>query len=158
MHKIEIKLTLVKNNAPALVKSLHELIKNEVLVGVPQDKARRQEGAMTNASLVYIHDNGSPAQNIPARPFMRPGIKSAAERINLLMRQTANAALNGNREKVRQGLESVGLVAQNSIRSKINEGIPPPLKHPRRGKTRNKPLIDTGQMRNAITYVVRRKG
>jgi len=153
-----MKLTLVKNNSAKLMAALKEVLKNDVLVGVPQDKARRREGEVTNAELAYIHNNGSPARNIPARPFMEPGIKNAAQRINVLMQQTARAVLSGDKAKVRQGLESVGLAAQNSIRSKINEGIPPPLKHPRRGKSRSKPLIDTGQLRNSITYVVRRKG
>lgn len=156
--RIEVKLVMTKDNVPALRKALKYLIDNDVLVGVPQSRTQRKSGTITNAALAYIHNTGSPARNIPARPFMEPGIKNATERISQLMRQVANAALKGNQPAVRRGLESVGLVAQNSIRSKINEGIPPPLKHPRPGKSRDKPLIDTGQMRNSITYVIRRKG
>lgn len=84
---------------------------------------------------------------------------------------------------VERGLHAVGMVAASSIKKKIDEGIPPPLadstlraraaKTPSRraereelaarargekpGTDRVKPLIDTGEMRNSITYVLRKK-
>lgn len=162
--RIEIELKVEKDNSAALKKALAELQATEVLVGVPDTKAGRQSGKINNAALAYIHDNGSPARNIPARPFMDPGVRRATERINSLMQQIGTAALRGEKQKVQRGFEMVGLAAQSSIRSVINEGVPPPLKpgtiaaRQRRGRRSVKPLIDTGQLRNSITYVVQRKG
>jgi hypothetical protein len=57
-----------------------------------------------------------------------------------------------------------GLIAESSVRKKINEGPFEPLapktlqERKRRGRTGEKPLIDTGQLRNSVTYVIRPKG
>ena len=68
----------VKKDMRNLLKELDALAQKRVLVGVPEDAdSRGEEGYKTpigNAALAYIHDNGSPRQGIPARPFMQPGI------------------------------------------------------------------------------------
>ena len=156
---------------------------SDVLVGVPAEKAQRKEEnqPMNNATLAYIHDNGSPAANIPARPFMRPGIYAAQDKITGALRAGAVQALDGKTAAVERSLNIAGLTAQSSIRGVINEGIAPPLadstleararrgsksaKHELNARSQGmtlgnagaKPLIDTGQLRNSINYVVRRK-
>lgn len=136
-------------------------LQSDVLVGVPAENGVRRDGeGMTNAALAYIHDNGSAAANIPARPFMRPGIIEAHEKITGALKKGANEALSGNAGGVQRALNVAGLTAQSSIRAKINSGIEPALS-PRtlaaRGRKGTKPLIDTGQLRNSINYVVRKK-
>ena len=63
-------------------------------------------------------------------------------------------------------LHRVGLTAQNSVRRVINAGVAPPLAastlRSRRTRkvakrTGTVALIDTGQLRNSITYVIRPK-
>lgn len=149
-----------------LKKSLAALTKRQVLVGVPQAQAQRKQGnnRVNNAALAYIHDNGSPQQNIPQREFLRPGIKNSQEQIALRFKQTARKALNGNLEDIEKGLTGAGLIAQKSIRKKITDGPFAPLKpatikaRTRRHKGRNSikvtPLIDTGQLRQAINFVI----
>lgn len=161
------------------------LAKRELLVGFPEDTSERkadEEGPtdITNASLGYIHDNGAPEQNIPARPFMIPGMEAAVPAATARLTAIAKAVLaRQGVEAIEQGFEQLGLKVQASLRRKINEGIPPPLSEwtlrdrARRGRTGAmwelawraagapegtelaKPLIDTGQMRNAVNYVVR---
>ena len=171
-----------------MVKDIIALTKKEVLVGVPEDKSTRdpdiwfEKGSIqvrkpkiNNATLAAIHDNGSPKQNIPARPFMKPGIAKAQDRINKGMLQAAKAQLNKDSAGVAKAFEKVGLVAQAGIRNVINEGEGfSPLQRStllgrlRRRKAAKKwtkdkrenvmesmhPLIDTGQLRNSISYVV----
>lgn len=149
-----------------ILKASLPLFKKDVLVGVPNESPKRKAegeavGPMNNATLAYIHDNGSPAANIPARPFMQPGIASAKERIVSTLLAGAKANIAGNTEAIENALHKTGLIAQAQIRSKINEGIAPELA-PRtlaarraRGRTGTKPLIDTGQLRNSINYVIR---
>lgn len=154
--------SLVKNNFGKLGKAFAELSNLELLVGVPKENDARKEEGMNNATLAYIHDNGSPANNIPARPFMKPGIQAVRGKLNDKLKLAAKNAMTSAESADRQ-LHVAGLIAQSSIRNTINEGIAPALQdstiaaRKRRGRTGTKPLIDTGQLRNSITYVVRRK-
>jgi hypothetical protein len=179
-------LEKVTDNLPQLMKQLKELASADVLVGVPQETADRKEVGsreMNNATLAYIHDNGSPAANIPARPFMRPGIQAAKASVAKAFLRGALRALDGNSDALNIALHEAGLIAQRSIRAIINQGIPPPLADStlkariRSGKAAKgakaelesraegnepstataKPLIQTGQLRNSINYVIRKR-
>jgi hypothetical protein len=114
-----------------------------------------------NALLGYVHEYGSPAQNIPARPFLHPGINNARAGIERHMKKAAQLALLGKSDEVTGELEKVGLIAMVSVQRKINAGPFEPLKpatlaaRRRRGRTGTKPLIDTTQLERSITYVVR---
>lgn len=148
-----------------VLKSISRLVQKEVLVGVPDSTAgRKDEGEpLSNAEIGYIMENGSPANNIPARPHLVPGVQDARPKFEPQLQKGVEAALDGDLEKVDRSLNRAGLVAQNSVRAKINSNIPPKLADStlaarrRRGVTRENTLVDTGQYRNAITYVVRKK-
>ncbi len=160
----------MRDELAALAFKVKELSGRDVLVGVPDsDKNQRTIGEpteMNNATLAYIHDNGSELAGIPARPFMGPGIKNAKEKLTAEMERVGEVALQkgSSSEDVERGLNRVGLIAQASIRKVIKAGVPPPLaestlyrrKHrkvaPRQGE---KPLVDTSQLLNSINYVVR---
>ena len=148
---------------PDLLRNLKKLQKQEVLVGVPSDHTNRQDEneVLNNASLLYIHEHGSPASNLPARPVMGPGIKGAKEKLAERLGKAAKYALDKDKQRMTQQLNIVGLLAQNAVRAKINSGVEPALAastiaaRQRRGRTGTVPLIDTGQLRNSITYVVK---
>lgn len=171
-----------------LLKTLDALASMEVLVGFPQETTDRKDDdgpeALTNAALGYIHDNGAPEANIPARPFMIPGIKNAGPRLAAIAKSMGKQALlssTSSRVAIEQGYHAMGLVAQASIRAVINSGIDPPLADStlraraargRKGAKKElenrdkglpastalaKPLIDTAQMRNAVNYVIRNR-
>jgi hypothetical protein len=159
------------------------LSKKEVLVGIPAEEAQRDDaGEPSNAVLGYIHNFGSPKRNIPARPFMYPGIERARDRVVASLRRGLVAALSGNPGGVDVALNAAGLAAQNAIRRVISDKIPPDIAvSTKLGRLRKlakyrtaapadrrvqaeawlerdfTPLIETGQLRNAITYVVRSK-
>jgi hypothetical protein len=190
---IKGKLTLEE-----LVEALALALDVEVLVGFPDDGSYRKEetgetddygkailgkGAadVTNAMLGYIHDNGSPEANIPARSFMLPGIEAVRPRLESRLASIINGVVKRGEGTifVEMHLIEVGVVAQKSIQNTINEGIPPPLaestlraraKRGRKGAgiellSRSmglppsmdfaKPLVDTAQMRNAVNFVLR---
>jgi len=156
-------LTLLKDNFNDIVKALNALPVHDVLVGIPEENADREksEGPITNAALGYIHENGAPEVNIPARPFLVPGIHAAEPKLVKYMAQAGKAALDGDQGKIDRILHAAGIVASNSVKDTINAGVAPALAEStlaaraRRGRTGNIPLIDTGQLRNSITYVVR---
>ncbi len=111
------------------VKDNLESIKDfNVFVGVPNETTGRSDTTVVNnATIAYINDNGSPAMGIPARPFMRPGIKDAQDVIKEALKRGMDGLLKGDVGSIERALMRVGLIAQRSIISKIVEGIPPPL-------------------------------
>ncbi|AOK00184.1 hypothetical protein [Burkholderia vietnamiensis] len=149
-----------------VLKSISGLVQKQVLVGVPDSTAGRKDESepLSNAEIGYILEHGSPANNIPERPHLVPGVQDARPKFEPQLQKGVEAALDGDIEKVNRSLNRAGLAAQNSVRAKINSNIPPKLADStldarrRRGVTRENTLVDTGQYRNAITYVVRKKG
>ena len=164
-----MSLITVKRGSPDLLKAVAELTKARTLVGVPAEEAGRdpEEGEpdpLNNAEIAYIQDNGAPEANIPARPFMRPGIMDARDKIVARMKSGTIKTLKGDKQAPMAMFEAVGLIAQAAIRKRINDGPFAPLsprtlaERLRRGRTGTRPLIDTGQLRNSINYVIRKRG
>jgi hypothetical protein len=160
-----MSLTVKRDAMAKLMKSLHALTGRDVLVGVPTTRADRKEKGepVNNAEIGYWQEFGAPAANIPARPHLIPGVEAAADDINKQFRAAAVAALRGEAHEVDRRMNAAGLLAQNSVRRLIGDGLVPELAartlaaRRARGRTGEKPLIDTGQYRNSITYVIRRK-
>lgn len=157
-----VKITVDK--MASVIKAINELGAKDVLVGIPEGCTDRKSGdPATNALIGYVQEFGSPANNIPARPFLIPGVqdiqKPAADRLKV----AAQRALSGDLSQAEKQLHAAGLIGQNSARAKINSNIQPKLSERTlaarraRGVTRENTLIDTGQLRNAITYVIRKK-
>jgi len=165
--KPDIKIT--KDDVAKVLAAIKKLAAERVLVGIPDKTADRkdQDAGISNALIGYINETGSPAQNIPARPHLVPGVEGALEPITNTYRSAAKATLNGNPAAMAVAHMRVGTVAQNAVRAKITAGpfaalAPLTLynrKHrkvaPRQGE---KPLIDTGEYRRSITFVIRQQG
>ncbi len=176
---------IVKDTSKEILARLKSL-KSAVLVGIPAANAAREaeDGepppAIDNAALGYVMEFGSPANNIPPRPFLVPGVEDAKDKIVAGLRRAVVAALAGDREKMVGALNRVGLAAQKSVQAKMTEGPFAPLaEETKAARLRRKaayknagekrranmmakylagdftPLVDTGQLRNSITYVVR---
>ncbi|HTB46469.1 MAG TPA: hypothetical protein VK741_22805 [Acetobacteraceae bacterium] len=187
---IDVRKTI--DNVGKIIGNVSALTRSDVLVGVPAAKTGRKQGEITNASLAYIHEFGSPMHNIPARPFLFPGVKRIRSQAIAMMKQGAKDALTGNLSSVDQVLNKVGILARNSVVNEITDPEPPfvPLKPAtirarlrktqagrrklkqikKRGVTVTqwaaetdaagnpniRPLIDSGQLRASVTYVIRR--
>lgn len=139
---------------------------DQVLVGIPEDKTERkgQDQPVGNAAILAINEFGSPANNIPARPVMAIGIRKAKDEIAEEFKKGAIKALSEGASALLVAYNRVGLLASNSIKKVINsqEGISAPsaatlAAREAAGFKGTKALIVTGQMRNAITYVVKEK-
>lgn len=170
-----------------VIQSINELVRHDLLVGIPGETTERRPDdgeppAMNNATLGYIHEFGSPAANIPARPFLLPGIQDAQDKIEARLKKAAKVALAGQgAQAITDALNATGLTAQAAVREKINSGDFAPLANAtlriraargRKGAQAeldsraagntpstadSKPLIDTGQLRNSINFVIRDK-
>lgn len=130
----------------------------EVLIGIPMSTTERPDGEITNAELGYIHEYGAPEANIPARPFLIPGVESVKGKALELMKKAIIADLE-NKPKLRDKiLNQIGLMCAAAVKDKIDTGpftpLAPSTVRARKDKTAQ-PLIDTGNLQNSITYVIR---
>lgn len=179
-YKNNTGVKVTKQNLRDVLAGVRVLADVEILVGVPSDNADRDDGStFNNAARAYVHDQGSPEANIPQREFMRPGMKDAEPEVEKKLGNAMRGAMRGNTLVAEQSMHQAGLIAQSAIRKKIDDGIPPPLadmtvrRRAERGRkgamlemdnrmaglapslNLAKPLIDTGEMRKSITYVMR---
>lgn len=186
------RVSVIIDRVPQVLDELRKLTGKQVLVGIPDattDRAQAQ-GPITNAALGYIHEFGSPAANIPARPFLTPGVQKSLPTATRALRKAADAALDGNRAQVEKNLQIAGMVAASSAQLEIQTGNFEPLKpatiaNRRRSRQTQsmrpeerryleliakgvapaaaqaeagiRPLINTGDLRDSITSVVRSK-
>lgn len=159
---------ITQDRAAQIMQSIRSLTRDRVLVGIPSTTAERKpdedEGApLNNAEIGYIHEFGAPEANIPARPFLVPGVRNAEAAIAHQLRAGALAALDGNLEGTEARMAAAGQAAVNGVVEKITTGPFAPLapytleRRKAKGRTGEKPLLDTGQLRRSITYVIRRR-
>ena len=131
----------IKDNLPGLLLAFKKLSEQEVLVGVPAGAGGPDGSDANYASIAYWQDNGAPEAKIPARPFMKPGIKSVQREVAVCFKQAAQKGLEG-KEEVGNYLIKAGLIASSAIKNHIDEGIPPPLADSTlRARARGKPGI-----------------
>lgn len=142
----------------AVREAIKELKKHDVLVGIPEEKSSREGGKATNAELLFIHTNGSPAKGIPARPVLQPAIEHDKERVGEMLGKAVDAATSGNKEQILPALERAGQYGENVCKAWFTNqanGWQPLKAETIERKGSSRPLIDTAQMRKSITHVVR---
>ena len=169
-----------RSNGPALLNinnAVQQLSKMDVLVGVPKGTTDRPGEPINNASLLYLHSHGSPLQGIPARPVIEPALNASGNKESLTRRMgiISKAVLHGNLTAAYDGLDALGIRARNivyswfvdprngwepnapaTVAAKISKMSPKQIKIAmKRGGPLTRPLIDTGEMRKSITYIVR---
>lgn len=167
---------MAKGNGWEVVESADKLVRsvgaidfmrnNEVYIGIPQEETTREGEEVTNAELLFIHTNGSPARHIPPRPVIEPAIKDDSERLSGMMKKAAQHVFAGEEEQAITQLKKTGMRGQNVSRAWFtNEKNNWPPNAPsvaeakrRKGATNPRPLIDTGELRKSITYFVQTKG
>lgn len=143
----------------ALKAQLDKLAKQNVYVGIPEDKNTRKEPAANNATLLYLFTHGSALQGTPARPVIEPAIEEKANKA-LIQKELADGArgvLAGNSAAATAALNKAGMLASNAAKRWFvdgRNGWAPNAESTVRGKGSDRPGIDTGQMRRAITYTV----
>ena len=113
-------------------------------------------GSSTQSKLLYIHCNGSPANNIPPRNVLQAAAndKNSSKEVRAQMRSAVMRALIGDLNGVDAAYEKAGMLAVTAVKSQFGI-IPPPLKPETiRRKGSSATLIDTGSLMNSIDYQV----
>lgn len=167
MAAVKPTLTVTKDFTKDLFELVGRFKKDSVVVGIPQadDSRENEDGEIGNAQILAMNHFGSEANNIPPRQPLFTGIRNAKEDIAIQFKKMAQVALKKGLSSLNQGYERAGMIAANSVKQVINtqEDIVPPAESTlsaRKYLTKTgfkgvKALLVTGQMRNAITSVLR---
>lgn len=160
------------DNAASVLESLRQLSGMDVLVGIPADKAARDDSSINNAELGYIHSTGGTVEidgetvTLPPRPFLDMGIEDSKPRTTAYLKTAATAALEGNAAAATRELEKAGQIARDASKAVIEAGD---RLHPLSEKTiekrraakppipGDKPLRARGYLLRSINYLVRTK-
>jgi hypothetical protein len=118
--------------------------------GIPYSKAHQ----------MYIESHGSPLYRSPARPIIEPAIEFEPNKqaISKQLGIAAQLALKGDEQGTRDQLNKAGLVAQNLVRdwfTNPNNNWAPNSPETIKRKGSDQPLIDKGELRKAISYVIK---
>ena len=112
------------------------------------------------AYQLYIMAHGSPLWHSPPRPVLEPALEAHKDAIAKLFKRVMLAACRGDKAALQVAITNCGIAAQNYCRDWFSDprnGWAPnsPVTIALKGSAR--PMVDTGTMRKAITYVVREK-
>lgn len=110
------------------------------------------------AYQLYIMSHGSPLWHIPPRPVLESALEAHADAIGKLFQAVIKAACKGDEAAIQKAMNICGMAAQNYCRDWFTDprnGWPPNSPLTIKAKGSERPLIDTGTMRKAITYVIR---
>lgn len=134
------------------VSTVIEPIREDVLV----TKMSKKMGAhrkVTNAQVATWMEYGTPT--IPSRPAFRMTIEQNAVKYYKFIKSGLVAVVERRLKDTHLLLSLLGERAVADVRLTIRKGVPPPLSADRiKRKKSSKPLIDTGQLINSITYEV----
>lgn len=113
------------------------------------------------AHSLYLQTHGSPLWQIPPRPVLEPAIADKKEIIARQLKAASQEALQGNFLAAEQNLHKAGMIGENAAKGWFEDpknNWPPNSPKTIQRKGSDSPLIDTGEMRKAITYLIDKKG
>ncbi len=95
---------------------------------------------------------------IPPRPVLEPAIEANKKPIANQLKKGYEAALNDNMQEAENCLHKAGMIGENAAKGWFENPAnkwPPNSPKTIAKKGSDSPLIDTGEMRKAITHVIR---
>lgn len=146
-----------------IATELKKLKKGYAKAGVLASEKERDSGEVSNVDLAIIHEFGSPIAGIPERSFVRSAFTRNRQEYSATLKKLAAALIEG--KGVQTAEKILGLVGAKmaaDMKAAITKGIAPPnapavyARKLAKGSANGtpKPLVDTGQLLNSITWVV----
>lgn len=144
------------NNAELLYIHTHGIRRKKMRDAMKADMDKGMK--YSKAFSLYIKSNGSPLWHAPPRPVIEPAIEANQERIAAKLKRVIQAAGDGDVDGQEKAIHDAGQFAVNTCRAWFTNpenGWPAnsPATIAKKGSAN--PLIDTGDLRKAITYVVK---
>lgn len=135
--------------ARALLERLEDA-KGQIRVGVLGSKPHDNGSGQTVADIARYHEFGT--DTIPERSFIRSTADKKKKEIEDLKREVARGVARG-KFPMSKGIGMIGEEIVAKMQKTITDKIPPPLKAAtERRKKSSTPLVDTGQLRQSITW------
>lgn len=137
----------------AFKKALKELEKYEVRVGYQEGASYPDGTPVINVALW----NELGTVNAPPRPFIRQTVDNHEAQFQSKMKSAVNKMADGNSAET--VLNELGVFAKGMLQKEIKNGdFTPNAPSTISSKGSDKPLIDTGLLRQSANYVIRKKG
>lgn len=146
------------NNAELLYIHTHGIRRRKMINAM--DKVTSKGVPYSMAFKMYLHTHGSPLWHSPPRPVLEPAIEANKGVLSGYMKKVIESQARGNRVQTENALRRLGLKSQNICRAWFTDprnGWAPNSPVTIRRKGSDKPLIDTGELRKAITYVIKER-
>jgi len=94
---------------------------------------------------------------IPSRPFLRQAVEKNQADIKAFCGEKVQGIAEGGTAE--DALKQLGVYGKGLVQAQIREGtFKPNAPSTVRKKKSDKPLIDTGKMRQSVNYVIKQKG
>ncbi len=137
-----------------IFRELEKLNKLLAQIGYESGKSKEKNGADVCAVAAW---NEFGTINIPSRPFMRKSVDDNKDEISAYMRKKVEEVISG-RKTAEQVFKEIGLFQKGLIQKKITDGsFEPNAPSTIRQKKSDKPLIDTGRMRQSVEIFIEKK-
>lgn len=137
---------------------IKEFKESVIKVGLPEKVggAVHEGSDLTVAQIGAVHEYGSPENNIPKRSFIREPLINEEKKITKFIK-TRFSLVGSNSMSGKMALEQIGnlgaSISKKSFTDNNWEQVSTATQK-KKGEGKSSPLIDTGQLRNSITYVV----
>lgn len=169
----QVKTSDPKKLFAEMEKKLAELASQDILVGIPASATQEKDGeTFYLADIATINNFGSYSEEhsrhftgeeakksgkIPPRPFGSTLMEVYGEKIRKFYKKEVKESLDGKRS-MKQALNRVGFIAAGFMKQNLSVGKwEANAESTIAKKGSSKPLIDIGEMRRAITWVLRKK-
>lgn len=141
-----------------LKRLIKELQNFKIEVGFNEDSgsypAEEGDESVTLANVAAWNEFGS--ERSPARPFMKQTVVDYKSKITNHANKALKKAINGGGAE--EALNSIGSFTKGKMQLEIKNGDwEPNSPYTIAKKGSDKPLIDTGRMRQSIVYVIKEK-
>lgn len=133
---------------------LEKLRSKRVFVGFQAGKVTDDRG-VDMAQIAMFNELGT--SEIPSRPFLRQTMEKNQDNIKAFCGEKVQGIAEGGTAE--DALKQLGVYGKGLVQAQIREGtFKPNAPSTIRKKKSDKPLIDTGKMRQSVNYVVKQKG
>lgn len=138
-----------------LKKELEQLKKLQVRIGFQRGK-KKHDDETDMCDVALFNELGT--SKSPSRPFLRQSVDDNSDKINALcksiMKNVSNGSCTAEEAYKKAGVYIKGLVQEQIKNGEFEANKPSTIKK----KGSDKPLIDTGQMRQSVNFVICKKG
>lgn len=134
-------------------RELEKLAKLEVRVGFQGDET--YEDGTSLAEVAAYNELGT--SDTPARPFMKQSFEKHEKELQAACDRVNKAIVGG--ASAEQALDGLGVTVKGIVQEEIVDGgFAPNAPSTIKKKGSERPLVDTGHMRQSVNYVVKKRG